>query len=108
LYLGLYALAANTSAANTLAWSALIPWPRNVRPSSMHGLTSFDPKALTKRNGPVAFSKWPICNLVAGTGLDPVTFGLCARRAARLLHPASEERIVIRLGRKRKFEKDHQ
>ena len=29
--------------------------------------------------------------LVAGAGFEPTTFGLWARRAARLLHPASEE-----------------
>ena len=40
--------------------------------------------------GRLLLSKRP-SNLVAGTGFEPVTFGLCARRAARLLHPASEE-----------------
>ena len=32
--------------------------------------------------------------MVAGAGFEPTTFGLWARRAARLLHPASEWRIV--------------
>src|SRR3569833_784743 len=32
--------------------------------------------------------------LVAGVGFEPTTFGLCARRAARLLHPAAEARIL--------------
>ena len=32
--------------------------------------------------------------LVAGTGFEPVTFGLWARRAARLLHPASASTLV--------------
>ncbi len=32
--------------------------------------------------------------MVAGTGFEPVTFGLWARRAARLLHPASDSAYV--------------
>ena len=32
--------------------------------------------------------------LVAGAGFEPTTFGLWARRAARLLHPASEAEIL--------------
>ena len=32
--------------------------------------------------------------LVAGVGFEPTTFGLWARRAARLLHPASSARIL--------------
>ena len=32
--------------------------------------------------------------LVAGEGFEPPTFGLWARRAARLLHPAAEGRIL--------------
>ena len=38
----------------------------------------------------VAFRK-----LVAGAGFEPTTFGLWARRATKLLHPASMERILV-------------
>ena len=33
-------------------------------------------------------TNWAIWAWVAGTGFEPVTFGLWARRASRLLHPA--------------------
>ena len=36
--------------------------------------------------------------LVAGTGFEPVTFGLWARRASRLLHPASFMKLENQMG----------
>ncbi len=40
------------------------------------------------------YSSEPSVRLVAGEGFEPPTFGLWARRAARLLHPATEEANV--------------
>ncbi len=38
-----------------------------------------------------ALRQVPDFTLVAGTGFEPVTFGLWARRATKLLHPAVVE-----------------
>ena len=39
-------------------------------------------------------------NLVAGAGFEPTTFGLWARRATRLLHPASTCKNYIQISKK--------